>query len=62
LPDIIEKIRHDDEQMAARFLGMAFKLGTTETGSLLSGSLSGWVGLSARGRGRAKAPSATMCT
>jgi hypothetical protein len=27
LPDIIEKVRYDDEQMAARFLGMAFKLG-----------------------------------
>jgi hypothetical protein len=33
LPDIIEKIRYDDEQMAARFLGIFTKLGTTETGS-----------------------------
>jgi hypothetical protein len=33
LADIIEKIRCDDEQMAARFLEMFTKLGTTETGS-----------------------------
>jgi hypothetical protein len=32
LPDIIEKIRYD-EQIAARFLGMFTKLGTTKTGS-----------------------------
>ena len=33
MADIIEKIRYDDEQMAARFLGMFTKLGSTETGS-----------------------------
>jgi hypothetical protein len=33
LPDILASIRYDDEQMAARFLGMFTKLGTTETGS-----------------------------
>ncbi|HJQ87418.1 MAG TPA: hypothetical protein VJ820_08160 [Propionibacteriaceae bacterium] len=33
LPDVLASIRYDDEQMAARFLAMFAKLGTTETGS-----------------------------
>jgi hypothetical protein len=33
LPDVLASIRYDDEMMAARFLGMFTKLGTTETGS-----------------------------
>jgi hypothetical protein len=33
LPDILASIRYDDGQMAARFLAMFTKLGTTETGS-----------------------------
>jgi hypothetical protein len=33
LPNILDSIRYDDEQMAARFLGMFSNLGTTETGS-----------------------------
>jgi hypothetical protein len=33
LPDVLGSIRYDDEQMAARFLAMFTKLGTTETGS-----------------------------
>jgi hypothetical protein len=33
LPDVLASLRYDDEQMAAAFLAMFSKLGTTETGS-----------------------------
>jgi hypothetical protein len=33
LPDVLASLRYDDEQMAAAFLAMFTKLGTTETGS-----------------------------
>jgi hypothetical protein len=33
LPDVLASLRYGDEQMAAAFLAMFTKLGTTETGS-----------------------------
>jgi hypothetical protein len=38
LPDLLASLRYDDMQMAARFLAMFTKLGTTETGSRALGS------------------------
>jgi hypothetical protein len=37
LPDVLASLRYDDEQMAAAFLAMFTKVGTTETGSRVRG-------------------------